>query len=308
MPKFPLLGKALALAGVLLALTLALHSVSAIVAEREGRLREAERSVAQSLAAQQTLVGPMLQRRCSETWSVVQGEGKQRSTSIERREFTLAATPASLAVNAKATIEPRYRGIFKVNGYALAAQLTARWDSLAALQPVAHHSGSSLRCDAPELFVAVGDARGIRQASIGVAGVGLAVLPGTGHDSHPRGFHALLPAGFVAAEPLTADVSLELAGTGALAFAAAADTTAVSLGSDWPHPSFTGRFLPIQRSIGEHGFSASGSSAPWPRRRRATCWTVRLPARSALMPTAAKGRRKASRAASKPSASASSTR
>jgi hypothetical protein len=43
--RFPLLRKAIALAAVLLALTLALQSVSGIVAEREGRLREAERSV-----------------------------------------------------------------------------------------------------------------------------------------------------------------------------------------------------------------------------------------------------------------------
>ena len=56
--RFPLLGKSVALAGVLIALTLALQSVSGIVAERAGRLREAERSVAASLASAQTLVGP----------------------------------------------------------------------------------------------------------------------------------------------------------------------------------------------------------------------------------------------------------
>ena len=43
---------------VLIALMIALQSVSGIVAEREGRLREAERSVAASLAAAQTIVGP----------------------------------------------------------------------------------------------------------------------------------------------------------------------------------------------------------------------------------------------------------
>ena len=40
--KFPLLGKTLAVGGVLLALTMALHSISAIVSEREGRLHEAD--------------------------------------------------------------------------------------------------------------------------------------------------------------------------------------------------------------------------------------------------------------------------
>src|SRR5436309_4044913 len=59
-PRFPLLGKSFALAAVVIALSVALQTVSGVVAEREGRLREAERSVAASLAAAQTLVGPMI--------------------------------------------------------------------------------------------------------------------------------------------------------------------------------------------------------------------------------------------------------
>jgi inner membrane protein len=254
----PLLGKALGVGGVLLALTFALQSVSSIVSERAGRLHEAERSVADSLASQQVLLGPVLQRHCNETWSIVLGEGKDRKTVTERREFVLGATPASLAVTAKAAIEPRHRGIFKVNGYAMKAQLSARWADLAALQPVAEHAGSHLRCDAPVMFVAVGDARGIRNAAIAVAGTSLTVLPGTGHSSHPRGFHARLPEGMAdAAVPLLAEVTLDLLGTGHLAFAPVADMTRVELASDWPHPSFAGRFLPAERTVSEQGFSAS---------------------------------------------------
>ena len=43
--RFPLFTKAIAMIAVLIALMLALQAVSGIVAEREGRLREAERSV-----------------------------------------------------------------------------------------------------------------------------------------------------------------------------------------------------------------------------------------------------------------------
>src|SRR5687767_8616812 len=62
--------KVLAIVGVALALVVALDRISALVAEREGRLREAEASVAASLATHQELTGPVLQRRCEETWSV----------------------------------------------------------------------------------------------------------------------------------------------------------------------------------------------------------------------------------------------
>ena len=260
--KFPLLGKTLAVGGVLFALTLALQSIGAIVSEREGRLREAERSVADSLASQQSLLGPVLLRRCDETWVVEQSEGKETGKSgklvTERRDFSLAATPATLDVSAKAAIETRHRGIFRVNGYSMHATMKARWADLAALEPTAQHAGGKLRCEAPVMFVAVGDARGIRVATISVGGATLPVLPGTEHASHPRGFHAVIPAATQAAGGvLQAEVALDLVGTGDLAFAPVGDTTTVALASDWPHPSFAGRFLPNERSVSAQGFTAS---------------------------------------------------
>jgi hypothetical protein len=114
--RFPVLGKTLAVGAVLVVLSLALHTITGIVNERQGRLHEAERSVADSLASRQILLGPVLQRSCTETWSSVQGEGKDSKTVAEKREFALLALPESLNVSAKAAIEPRYRGIFKVAG------------------------------------------------------------------------------------------------------------------------------------------------------------------------------------------------
>jgi len=259
--KFPLLGKTLAVTGVLIALTLALQSISAIVSEREGRLHEAERSVADSLASQQSLLGPALLRRCDETWTVEQSDGKENGKSgklvTEKRDFALAATPATLDVSAKAAIETRHRGIFKVNGYGMHAVMKARWADLAALEPTAQHAGGRLHCEAPVMFVAVGDARGIRVATISVGGTALPVLPGTGHASHPRGFHAVIPAAIQSAGGvLQAEVALDLVGTADLAFAPVADTTTVALVSDWPHPSFAGRFLPNEREVTATGFSA----------------------------------------------------
>ena len=188
--RFPLLGKSAALAAVVIALMLALHTVSGIVAEREGRLREAERSVAASLASAQTLVGPVIERDCSEAWETTQGEGKDRKTVTERRNFKLSATPATLDVKGDVAIEPRYRGIFKVNGYVLKARLVAAWNDGATLVPEAQHPGSRLHCDAPVMFVALGDSRGVRSAAMQIDGAVVPVLAGTQHASHPRGFHA----------------------------------------------------------------------------------------------------------------------
>jgi inner membrane protein len=255
--RFPLIGKSLALGAVLIALVLALESVSGIVAERAGRLREAERSVAASLASAQTLVGPVLERDCSETWEATQGEGKDRKTVTERRDFKLVATPATLDIDGNAAIEPRYRGIFKVSGYVLKARFVAGWNDGAALVPQAQHAGSRLVCDAPTMFVALGDSRGVRSAALRIDGVVVPVLAGTGQAAHPRGFHADVAESFAGAHrALRAEVGLELVGTGDLAFAPVGDSTRVTLASDWPHPSFGGRFLPIERQVGDAGFTA----------------------------------------------------
>ena len=255
--RFPLLGKSAALAGVVIALSLALQTVSGIVAEREGRLREAERSVAASLASAQTIVGPLIERDCSEAWEATQGEGKDRKTVTERRQFKLSATPATLDVKGDVAIEPRYRGIYKVNGYVLKARLTASWTDGATLLAEAQHLGSRLHCDAPVLFVALGDSRGVRSAAIQIDGAAVPVLAGTQHAAHPRGFHADIAESFAGARrPLRAEVGVELVGTGELAFAPVGDSTRVALASDWPHPSFAGRFLPVERQVGEGGFSA----------------------------------------------------
>jgi inner membrane protein len=139
----------------------------------------------------------------------------------------------------------------------LKARLVAAWNDGATLVPEAQHPGSRLQCDAPVMFVALGDSRGVRSAAMHIDGAVVAVLPGTQHASHPRGFHADVADSFAGARrPLRAEVGVELVGTGELAFAPVGDSTRVALASDWPHPSFAGRFLPIDREVGETGFSA----------------------------------------------------
>ena len=59
------------------------------------------------------------------------------------------------------------------------------------------------------------------------------------------------------AKPLSVQIAIELVGTGELAFAPVGESTRVTLTSDWPHPSFAGRFLPLERTVDDTGFSAA---------------------------------------------------
>lgn len=256
--RFPLMGKIVGVGAVVAGLMVALGMVGSIVGERQMRQQEAQANVADSLAAQQRWVGPMLQRRCEEHWTSVVGEGKAARTVAESREFLLATTPKTLDLDAVATPQPRYRGLFKVNGYEVKARVSAQWPQLDALRPRAEHAASRLVCDAPEMLVGVGDARGLRQVTLRVQGQSVDVLPGTPRKSLPQGFHATLAGALVdAGAPVKIEIAVDLIGTEALAITPVGDTTRVQIVSAWPHPSFQGRFLPNERSVDPQGFKAN---------------------------------------------------
>ena len=260
--RFPLISKMGALGAVTLGLLWSLWSVQSVVHERQGRLGEAERSVANSLAGSQSLLGPVLTRRCTESWVTFNEDDKGTRRPVAESETHVLRLPATqLQFDAQVGISPRHRGMFKVNGYGLTSKVQARWSDLSALVLHPSRSNAEVRCDAPVLSVAVSDARGIRVAELQVDGRAVAVHPGSGLKPHPHGFQAPLPelgdAQLVRGSVLSVVVSLELAGTRSLSIAPVADTTLVRLHSDWPHPSFMGRFLPSERAVRKDGFDAT---------------------------------------------------
>jgi inner membrane protein len=123
--------------------------------------------------------------------------------------------------------------------------------------PRAEHAASRLQCEPPRVLLALGDSRGVRSAAVQLDGAVAVVRPGTGHAAHGRGFHVDLAEDFAGSgKPLAVQIALELVGTGELAFAPVGEATRVELTSDWPHPSFAGRFLPLERTVDATGFRA----------------------------------------------------
>ncbi len=256
--RFPLLAKAAAIGLIMFVLAGVLMRIDWLVDERRMRQAEALQSVTQSLSSAQTLVGPLLQRQCTEEWDTVEGEGTQRRTVTDKRAVTLHSAPKVLAAESQATAEARYRGLFKVNGYAGTTTLVARWKGLAELQPPREHKGSRLNCEPASVLVALSDPRGIRSATIMIDGVPAEVRPGTGHSVHRLGLNAPLGAARSdqAEQALEVSVAIELVGTARLSLVPAADDVNWTMRSNWPHPSFGGRFLPASRTVEASGFNA----------------------------------------------------
>lgn len=261
--RHPVFVKMAAVAATVLLIGLVLARIGWLVDERRAYQQQAVESVQQSYASPQILMGPVLQRQCTEEWDVVLGTGPERRTEVSRRSFALQAVPGELVAGAKTVADARYRGLFKVNGYNAQVELTARWPQLAALQPKAQHAGSRIGCEAPTVWMVVSDVRGLRGARLQAGGRALEVLPGSGHELWPAGLHAVLPASLTTSLPeggaFELSLTLDLVGTAELALVPAARSVQWSLASDWPHPSFGGRFLPVAREVRDNGFDARWS-------------------------------------------------
>lgn len=255
--KHPLFIKLAGLAAIVLLLMVGLGLIEDVVRDRQRYRSMTAQSVADSLAGPQTLMGPMIHSACVESWDVETGKGEERRTVEQRREFLLTAMPEQLKLRTGAAMEERARGLHKVNTYNLKSHVTAQWGALNSLQPQSTVKGSRMHCGAPILMVAVGDARGIRMAQVMLGEQALPLKPGTFHPTYTRGLHAGLPESVRGrAEGLTATLDLELVGTERLSIVPLGGNTEVQMTSGWPHPSFSGRFLPSEREVTKDGFSA----------------------------------------------------
>lgn len=247
----PTLIKVLTLLAIVGLLMLALARVGGLVDERQQRAGEARRNIEQAQAGRQALLGPVLRAVCHETWETVERKGNTLVTSTLRREFFADATPDRLDIVGNVVMEARYRGLFKVNTYVADTTLSAHWKPI---EPEAEHPKGQVTCGSPTLAVALSDSRGLREAQVQVDGKDVAVLPGTPFAKLPSGFHAVMPR--TVSDTITAKVKLQMVGTGDLAIAPVGDNNQVALTGNWGHPSFGGRFLPVQRDVEEGKFTA----------------------------------------------------
>ena len=107
--------KLVILTGVTVLLLIVLTRIGWLVSERQERQRGAEAGVAAAQAGPQVLLGPIVQRQCTEEWKALD---KDLTLTPQRRDFVLSAMPTELSIDGALAQEPRYRGLFKINAYA----------------------------------------------------------------------------------------------------------------------------------------------------------------------------------------------
>ena len=258
------LGKLLLLGALVLLLQIPVGAIGRLGVEREQTRAVAAAEVAQSWGGAQQVFGPFLvvpYRALTRNDS-----GAQVAGDIDRAVFL----PEQLHVEASIDVQNRSRGLFELPVYV--AQVTLRGRIASADVKSLQLPPADFPADAAQLVLQIGDVHAVDTVpALRWNGVDVAFEPGATGLGKVAGLHATLPVSAVA-KGGEFIVSLTLRGSGAFSVAPLGCETAVTLRSNWPHPSFQGAWLPNRHEIDGKGFSASWS-IPYVARSFPAAWT-----------------------------------
>jgi len=108
------------------------------------------------------------------------------------------------------------------------------------------------------LLIGIADMGGVRELAVSLDGKRVAPLPGLGRVAlFSDGVSVRLGTLVTASTgPRNFSIRLTVDGSTSLEFLPLGQKTEVAITADWPHPDFTGSFLPVERKIGEGGFTS----------------------------------------------------
>jgi inner membrane protein len=247
--------KAAILMGLTLVFAVVLLSIAGVISERESYRAKVLEDVARSTARSQTVLGPLLVVPYRERVEVARPNVTTRTWEDLAAQSVL--TPESLTCRTSIHVETRSRGIYRAPVYRATVHLSGTFRVPARLGIPADRAVSA--GGAASLVLSVSDMRGLRRPPrVRLKGETAATVPGTGAGWAGTGFSA--PAGPLFGDEATTlpfEVEFEMLGTDRIGIVPVGAGTRMTMDSDWPHPEFTGGFLPDTRTVTPHGFSAS---------------------------------------------------
>lgn len=247
---------------LMLGMVLALNVVRHLVFERQQRAQEVREEIARFSAGEQTLQGPFLVLPLTETVAVLTEQqtpkGKISSWEETTTSRNIMLRPDQFSATGQMAVESLKRGIFEAPVYRSELILSGNF-ALPPLTSFERRPGSSREkitshWGKPYLAVSLSDVRGIQHLNGSLAGP-LEFEPGTLQSALGSGVHAMvtLPE---SAKTMDFKLNLKLNGTSQLLIEPIGKESRVALSGNWPHPSFSGSFAPVERNVTAQGFSA----------------------------------------------------
>lgn len=233
---------------------LALAMIEGTVRERSQRQARVASEIGAAWGYPQRLVGPILvvPYTYRVAVDVPGGEGRVRQ---DARSGLLYLLPDTLNIETVLDPEERYRGIFRTVVYKAGLKLGGIFTppdlKTLGLAP------DDVQWDKAALVVGISDLRGIDgEPRVNWDGNAFVFRPGVAGDVVGTGINAGVPLAADANRPIPFTIELKTLGSRDWSVAPLGKTTNASFASPWRHPSFSGAYLPVDRSIRADGFSA----------------------------------------------------
>jgi inner membrane protein len=259
-----LLFKCLIIGMLAFLLGIPLMMIQSTISERMSRHEEAVRSIAADSVREQTVAGPVLVIPYTDEYQedpVVDDSSKMVKTIKRTVNKHMLVFPNDLKVNGGVDTDTRYRGIHKVLVYSGQYSVSGDFvlpstDDIRGEKP-----NSKITLGKPFVSLPISDVRGVRDIpKISWNGAKIEFEQGSGLSVVREGLHAPVPFGKAdAGTPVQFSFGLVLDGSVRMNFAPVAKNNHVTLTSKWPHPQFSGQFLPSpkDRKIDNSGFTAT---------------------------------------------------
>ncbi|WES69196.1 cell envelope integrity protein CreD [Superficieibacter sp. HKU1] len=259
MLKSPVFIKMATLIGCMLLLLVPLIMLHNVITERANYRDDVEATLRQSTSGPQKVVGPLIAIPVTELYTVLRPRDDGTNEQVQEKRIALHYwLPESLMVKGNQDVESRQIGIYDGNVWHGDLSLKAEFDP-ARLKDIVE---AGTIAGEPFIVLSVGDARGIgRVEPANVNGEMFNAEPGPGMLLDEPGIHIPLPSRAIDEKHLSVELSLNLSGTGPLALVPVGRNSEMSLIGNWPHPGFTGDYLPTKREITPSGFQAQWQSS-----------------------------------------------
>jgi inner membrane protein len=248
--KSVLFWKITTLLGLMILMMIPVGMLMDVVQERSGYRQSVVGQVSESTSRAQRILGPVIviPYTLREEKKNEKGEIK-----IETSRYQRFVLPESLVVNGRPNVEIRKLGIYQTQVYQGPLDFQVKFGQ-PDLEDLQH---SNITVGQPFLMLSLSDSRGIKSISA-LNGIQQQAKfePGTLVSGLSQGIHAPLTLASLQKEGLTADFTLNLAGTSSLSLVPVGRSSELLLQSNWPHPNFLGNFLPDERKVTDKGFSA----------------------------------------------------
>lgn len=164
--------------------------------------------------------------------------------------------PESLTVDGKMVPESRRRGIYKVVVYEGRLNMNGAFaqPDISRLEM----SGAQFNWSAAYFTLGISDMRGIKNLpELILNGQKITVESGVADNDLFTSGITVKPDSLNPDQPLNYEIELVLNGSEDLSVEALGKVSDVRINSEWPHPGFTGGFLPTTREVSAAGFNAA---------------------------------------------------